>query len=91
MLPKVLSIYALYRLRAFLQLTVIAAQSGLVMWKKKHKRSYELVRLDMLCDWSLHSASHEESNRHCLQYTMLLGANHCCCQVLPAECSALIV
>ena len=26
-----------------LQLTVFAAQSGLVVWKKRHKRSYELV------------------------------------------------
>ena len=28
-----------------MQLTVIGAQGGLVWWKKKHKRSYELVGL----------------------------------------------
>ena len=28
-----------------LQITVMLAQSGLLLWKRKHKRSYELVRL----------------------------------------------
>lgn len=31
------------------QLTVLGAQSGLVMWKKRHKRSYELVQSHCSC------------------------------------------
>lgn len=89
MLPKLPRIFESHRLGAPLQLTVIAAQSGLVMWKKRHKRSYELVRLDTLYNCLLPSPSVKEQHCRWLQYTMLLGASHCCCSTLEVQLSAL--